>query len=239
MTCAQDGTCPCASGGFCSLPGAVALGWPKNIGHATAPQQSMAARFAQAAAQVVALSATGDELTSDLIVTAGHKHNEFDLDLDWRQWGAWPVMGRSVFGLPVPGLPITSFAADTEAGIYYFRRALDAGGIPIRSVIYPRLRATVPSGGAPADSTLILSGEIVRVAAGLLVTVTTLPPLTLGALAGPPIVSFVKQWFSWGAVEIPPTVLDARLALRLRARVALVTQEGTLHDVALGLRSGL
>lgn len=225
---------------FCCKAPAKALGWPKNIGHATSPHQAMVARFAQLSAQVMALSGTGDELTTDLVVTEGHKHNAEATLTEWRQLGAWPLIGSTFLGAPTVGQVVTQSAVDDDLGRYFFRMPLTGAGLRVRHVLYPRIRATVPSPGGPADSDLRVSGELVRIAAGgVLTLVTPLPTLNICAQAGPPLVSYSDRWFSFGAIEIDPAVLDARFGLRLRARVAVAAQQGTVFEVAVSLRSGL
>lgn len=224
---------------FCCIPPATTLGWPKNIGHATAPHQAMIARFAQLAAEVLSLSATGEVLTADLVVTEGHQHNTAGTVIEWRQLGSWPLIGSSFLGSPQVGQVILQSAADDDLGRYYFRMALDGAGVRVRNVVYPRVRATVPTPGGPANSTLIITGELVRLVAGVLTVVATLPTLNIVAQAGPPVVSYTDQWFSFGAIEIDPALADARFGLRLRARVAVAAQEGTISEVAVSLRSGL
>ena len=235
MTC---GCAPCR--GFCATPDATLLGWPKNIAHATAPHQAMVARFAQLAAQAVAVSATGDALTADLVVTEGHKHNAEGLLVEWRALGAWPVIGRTLAGQATPGQVVSEFAAPEDLGLYLFRLPLDAGGVRVRSVLYARVRCTVPAPAAPADSTLVVSGDLVRVGVGgALTVVVALPPINIVAQAGPPVVSYLGSWFVFGPIEIPPAVLDARFGLRLRAQVALIGQSGTVFEVQASLGSGL
>lgn len=226
-------TCDCSfCGPFCAIPLAQVLGWPKNIGHATAPHQAMLARFAQKSAQVMALSATGEELTADLVVTEGHKHNALETLLWWRQLGAWPLIGRTLAGALTVG-QIVSDTANEDLGLYFFRLPINAAlTARVTSIIYPRLRATVPTPGAPAASLLIVTGELVRVGiGGSLVTVVTLPPLNLSAVT--------NRWFTWGPIEIPDLVTDLRFGLRLRARVSVAAQQGTALEVAVGLREGL
>lgn len=240
MTCSSSGCAQASCRGFCDIPPATLLGWPKNIGHATSPHQAMVAYFAQLAAQAISVSATGDELLEDLVVTEGHKHNAEGLLIEWRQLGAWPISGRTLAGAATVGQVINEFAATEDVGLYLFRLPLDSAGVRVRSYFYPKFRATVPSPGAPADSTLIVSGDLVRVAAGgVLTVVQALPPLNLVAQAGPPAVSFVSQWFSWGPVEVPASVTDARFGLRLRAKVALIGQQGTVLESMVSLLGGL
>ena len=236
MPCSQDGQCDCRP--FCAIPYATALGWPKNIGHATAPHQAMLARFAQQAARIVALSGTGEELTADLVVVEGHKHNSEETLVEWRQLGAWPILGRTLAGVARVGQLVTLTATE-DLGLYLFKVPLDPFGVRVRSVLFPRFRATVPNPGTPGDSTLTVTGDLVRIVAGVLTVVAALPRLNIVAQAGPPLVSYVNQWFSWGGIEIPPTVTEALFALRLRVKMAVAAQQGVALEVAVGLRSGL
>jgi hypothetical protein len=199
----------------------------------------MLARFAQGGAEVAALSATGEELTADLVVTEGHKHNTLASLITWRQLAAWPILGRTSFGSITVGQLITQTAAE-DIGLYWFRMPRDSGGLRVTSIFYPRIRVTVPAPGAPVDSDLIVTGDLVRVGVGGLVTVVqALPPLNIFAQAGPPVVSFVNRWLTWGAVEIDPATPDALLGLRLRALVPVATHQGLVLEVAVNLRGGL
>lgn len=240
MRCNSDGKGLCGTcRAFCAIPPARVLGWPKNIGHATSPHQAMLARFAQRAAQVIAVSGTGEELTADLTVNEGHKHNTEDTLVEWRQLAAWPVIGRTLAAVVTSG-QVISGTSEEDLGMYLFRMPLTAAGARVRNVFYPRVRATVPAPGGPATSTLIVTGDVIRIGAfGIVVVVATLPPLNIVAQAGPPVVGYSNQWFSFGAVEILTTTTVAQLGLRLRARVANGGEEGTAFEVAVGLRGGL
>lgn len=221
----------CSCGPFCQIPEAQAVGWPKNIGHATATHQSMMARFAQQAAQVLCLSATGDTLDTDLVVTEGHKHNTPDTLLWWRQLAAWPIVGRTLPGVVTVGQVITD-TVNEDLGMYFFRVPLNSAGNRVTSILYPRFRATVPTAGAPAESLLVVTGELVRIGAfNAITTVAALPALNISAAP--------NQWFTWGAVEITGIATDARFGLRLRALVSVAAQQGTALEVAVGLMSGL
>lgn len=238
--CSRDGQPLCFDcKGFCAIPTTEAVGWPANVAHATSPHQALLARFAQKAAEVVALSATGEALSADLTVTEGHRHNTEATLLEWRQLAAWPVIGRALDTLVAAGQVISSSAATEDIGLYLFRMPTDSLGVRLRDVFYPRLRATVPTPGAPAISAITVTGDLIRIGVGgVLTVVSALPPLNLAAKAAPPV-SFIDRWFTWGAVEINPAVTDARFGLRLRAQAGGLGQQGTVFEVAVGLRGGL
>lgn len=214
---------------FCDIPPATVLGWPKNLGHATSPHQAMMAKFAQRAAEVLALSATGEELTADLTVTEGHKHNSLKTLLAWRQLAAWPIIGRTLVAAVTPGQVITSTGGE-DLGLYLFRMPLDADDERVTDIFYPRFRASVESANK-----LIVYGDLVYVDSGALTVISALPALNIGNA----VTDYENRWFTWGPIEIDPGVPDAKIGLRLRAKVASGGQEGTALEVAVGLRSGL
>ena len=216
----QDGTPLCECGGWCLIPPAEALGWPKNLGHATSPHEAQLARFAQSAAALVALSATNEPLESDLVVTEGHRHDTEETVILWRQLGQWSFE-RFVFGLTVRRI-------DT----FPFRLPLSVGGTaaPLR-VIYPRVRVTVTN-NATLDATLQLTGDIVRLPGGAPVVVATLPALRITS-QGAPLVNFVNRWFAFGPVEVSEADLVAaqgRLALRLTGEMEGAAEGGTVFE---------
>ena len=230
MTTNQDGTPICECGGWCLIAPAEALGWPKNLGHATAPHEAQLARFAQSAAALVVLSATNEPLESDLVVTEGHRHDTEETVILWRQLGQWSF-DTVVFG-------IAPRAVDT----YPFRVPLSLGGTaaPYR-VTYPRVRLSVPAALGPAVATLQLTGDIVRLPGGAPVVVATLPALRVISQLAPPV-RYSNAWFTFGPVEVSEADLVAaqgRLALRLTGEMEGAAESASLFEVSVGLLAGL
>ena len=223
-------------------PPSTALGWPKNVAHATAPHEALLARFAQSAAEVVAVSATGDELAADLVVTEGHKHDAIGTVIVWRQLGQWALDSQAIAGAQSTGIDVSG-VTPRNLGTLPFRVPLGPGGLSAPyPVIYPRVRVTVPTPGGPATAKLMLAGDVVRLPGGAPVSIATLPALNIGSLAGPPVVSHTNKWFAFGPIELSEAdlVLAAgRIALRLNARTELAPEVGTIFEVQIGLLGGL
>ena len=238
MRCNQDGSALCDCGGWCAIPPAEALGWPQNIAHATSPHQAQLARFAQSAAEVVAVSATGDELTSDLVVTEGHRHEAIETVILWRQLGSWVLTTQSIAGVQSVGLPVTS-TIFRQSATFFFRVPLsDTGTKAPYQVLYPRARVSVPTPGGP-ETTLELRGDICRIGAGgVIVVIAVLPPMRISSQVGPPAISYVNRWFGWSAIEVSEADLvlaSGRLCLLLRVAIDVAAQTGTLFEVGVSL----
>ena len=238
MATNQDGTPLCSDcDGWCLIPPAEALGWPKNLGHATSPHEAQLARFAQTAAALVALSATNEPLEADLTVTAGHRHDTEETAILWRQLGQWALTSQSSVGVQSIGLAVSGVTPRLLCTLP-FRVPLSAGGTaaPLR-VIYPRVRVSVLSG---TPSTMQLTGDVVKLLGGI-ASVAVLPPLRVRSQAAP-AVTFVNRWLSFGPVEIPEAALVAaggRLALQLIGSTDNAGETGTLFEASVGLLGGL
>ena len=73
------------------------------------------------------MSATGDELTADLVVTEGHKHDALETVIVWRQLGQWSLDAQAIAGAQSTGIDVSGTTPRNVATLP-FRVPLGPGG---------------------------------------------------------------------------------------------------------------
>jgi hypothetical protein len=203
-------------------------GLPTNIGHESDPFGAVLAEISRRNHEALVLSATGKELEADLVVTAGHKHNDGDSRILWQQLGSWG-WAEDVDDNCREGSRV-SLTALTELAVITMRFPMN-GAVPIYNKLKTRVRVSNPTPSYVTYTTLYLSGVF-----STRDFVTTINPAPLFAQA---IQSSAARVYSNEWIEGPTLTFAAAdlvtasgsMCLLLSANISTAGDKATLWEM--------
>lgn len=209
------------------------IGAAPNMGHDTDSYSSDWALFVDYWTRALYTSLSGRVLRDDVTITAGHEHDDYRTDIEWREFGRWRPLGdNQASGGPSEskGLLYVTTTSATEAMnlTCHIPEQFSSADLFVR--------VAQPAPGAPTpDGWLEVSGELRDLNTDVTATVQAISSMSVNSISGG--VQFPDRWM--GPVPVPLggcAVVRGHywVMLRLSARVRASGTIGGIYEVRLG-----
>jgi hypothetical protein len=162
-----------------------------NVMHDSDPHSSDVGQMVRELGQATAIGIRGTTQTADINVTAGHKHDTLDSDLDWEEFGHFQPLGD--LGEPA-SVPIESLAGIAVGSTTRQDQAWVIALIPLH-VTEARVRARVSSpapGSSGAEGTLWVGADAYDLTVTAAGVIQTLDDMSCQSVAGG--IQIVNKW---------------------------------------------